>query len=79
LTLGGGIYGPPLKTEHVEKQWPPTKTNRSIYSVDLKLSEIWDEKRLTIWLLECKYYGAEWQEEQDDWIDYCSNNINSYD
>jgi hypothetical protein len=59
-------FGPPLKSNHTEKSWPPlNKLTRYEYIIDLLNSEFMEDICFGVWLLEYKFYGAEWQEELD--------------
>jgi hypothetical protein len=73
MTLGYGSFGPPLKTEHTEKSWPPTdeleieyhkcgmKPYDSIVKNEVNLMiESFDMAK------EPKFYGAEWIDETDN-------------
>lgn len=65
MTLGCGSYGPPLKVEKVEKEWP---VNRSKIQFEIERIAL-EDKHVTIfiiWLESGKFYYAEFVNEIDN-------------
>lgn len=64
-------FGPALKTKHTEKHWPP-----SSLTIKRKLAPIIKSKDLEImriiysFMVDGRFYGAEWQEEKDFLSEY---------
>lgn len=64
MTLGGGLYGPALKTEHTEKEWlgerlgwKLNQLRNMLYVLDIYHIET---------SIPSNFYEAEWKEELDN-------------
>lgn len=65
MTLGCGIYGSPLKTEKMEKEWPVNRT-RAQFEIGRITEEEKDIQLFAMWLRSGKFYGAEYMDETDN-------------
>lgn len=65
MSLGGGRFGPPLKTEHMNKEWPSKYLGygREILKNRTILNRLDYELDLFVWLTDFKFYGAEYLED----------------
>lgn len=71
MTLGSGRFGPALKTEHTEKHWPPLNPEKKLINRTCnEIHSLNEFQNLRYWLITNKQYGAEWQQELDDWSEY---------
>lgn len=70
MTLSGGLYGGPacLRTEHIEKVWPPLYARRrTVFKIREMFSELLTQKGLMKSLESNSYYFYEAEYYKDDY------------
>lgn len=57
-------FGPPLKSEHTEKEWTKENPYRKLHlKTQIIIDDLQLEYDILFWIYFCKFYGAEWIEE----------------
>lgn len=59
MSLGGGRFGPPLKTERTEKHWVDDDEWRFFYKDQNYCKSLIEDYWFYYWLTDFKFYGAE--------------------
>jgi len=65
MSLGCGLFGPPLPAKHLEKQWPSIRS-RTQYEIGMIAQKDKQERLFGIWLSSGKFYGGEYINETED-------------
>ncbi len=65
MSLGCGLFGPPLPTKHLEKRYPSNRS-RTQYEIGMIVQKDKQEILFGMWLISGKFYGADYMNETND-------------